>query len=75
MEKLELTNNICMDKINHHIWVVVRGAEPVRKRPQTKERACEEMRGRYGCLIKRDAFSHLLEKEGEKDKPPAGQAL
>lgn len=49
--------------------------ESARKRPQTKERACEEMWGWYGCLIKRDAFSHLLEKEGEKDKPSASQAL
>lgn len=51
--------------------------DSVKKSPQTKERAREEMGGRYGCLIKRDvqAFSHLREKEGDKGKLLAGQAF
>lgn len=48
------------------------------RRPQNKKkrgRACGEIGGGYGPLIKSDTFSHLLVKDGEKDELLAGQPL
>lgn len=46
-----------------------------RRAPNKKGQARGEIGGGYRGLIKRDTFSHLLVKDGEKDELLAGQAL